>query len=229
MKHFLVLCCVLIVAACSTSSKQQSIYMHDAPLSARLAKAHAKQGDPMFIRIFKEERMLEIWYGQKNGQYRKFTNYPICYYSGPLGPKKQQGDKVSPEGFYNVTRRALNPYSRYYRSFDLGFPNQYDRFKGYTGDYLMVHGDCVSVGCYAMTDEQMDEIYKLVESSLKNGQQSVPIHVFPFKMTKKRLNREKSSLNYGFWLELKDGYDYFEKYKRVPNIGVQQGKYVIGR
>lgn len=229
MKHFIVLCCLLLVTACSTSPRKQSTYMTDAPLSVRLTKIQAKQGDPMFIRIFKEERMMEIWYAPKNGKYRKFTNYPVCHYSGPLGPKKQRGDKVSPEGFYNATRRGLNPYSRYYRSFDLGFPNQYDRLKGYTGDYLMVHGDCVSAGCYAMTDQQMDEIYKLVESSLKTGQQTVPIHVFPFRMSKERLNREKNSPNYSFWLELKDGYDYFEKYKRVPNISVQQGKYVIGR
>lgn len=226
MKNFFIICCLFVVTACSTS--QRATYMTEAPLQKRLAKIHAKQGDPMFVRIFKEERMLEIWYS-KNGRYQQFTNYPICYYSGPLGPKKRQGDKVSPEGFYQVTRRALNPYSQYYRSFDLGFPNQYDRFKGYTGDYLMVHGDCVSVGCYAMTDQQMDEIYKLVESSLKNGQAYVPVHVFPFRMTDARLNREKQSTNYQFWLELKDGYDYFERYKRVPNIGVISGKYTIGQ
>ena len=229
MKDIIVLFCLVFLAACSSSPSKQSVYMKDAPLHTRLAKIRAEQGDPIFIRIFKEERMLEIWYGQKNGKYRKFTNYPVCHYSGPLGPKKRQGDKVSPEGFYNVTRRGLNPYSRYHRSFDLGFPNQYDRFKGYTGDYLMVHGDCVSAGCYAMTDQQMDEIYKLVEASLKNGQASVPVHVFPFRMTKARLDREKNSPNYEFWSELKEGYDYFEKYKRVPNVAVQQGKYTIGR
>lgn len=203
--------------------------MTDAPLHVRLAQAKAQQGNPMFVRIFKEERVLEIWYGSKNGKYRKFTNYPVCYYSGPLGPKQYEGDKVSPEGFYNVTVGALNPNSQYYRSFNLGFPNQYDRFKGYTGNYLMVHGDCVSVGCYAMTDQQMDEIYKLVESSLRNGQQSVPVHVFPFRMTKERLAREKNSPHYAFWKELKVGYDYFEKNKRVPNIGLKDGKYSVSR
>lgn len=224
MKNIFMLLCLFLVAGCATT--QRATYMTDAPLTQRLQKIQAQQGDPMFVRIFKEERMLEIWYG-KNGQYQLFTNYPICYYSGPLGPKKKQGDKVSPEGFYQVTRRALNPYSQYYRSFDLGFPNQYDRFKGYTGDYLMVHGDCVSVGCYAMTDQQMDEIYKLVESSLKKGQYSVPVHVFPFRMTDARLKREKDSPHYDFWLELKEGYDYFERYKRVPNIGITAGKYSI--
>ncbi|WP_077927319.1 L,D-transpeptidase family protein [Wohlfahrtiimonas populi] len=225
---FIAICCLFVVAACSSTSQRAS-YMTDAPLEQRLSKVRAKQGDPMFIRIFKEERMLEVWYGKKNGKFKRFTDYPICYYSGPLGPKKYQGDKVSPEGFYKVTRRALNPYSQYYRSFDLGFPNQYDRFKGYTGNYLMVHGDCVSVGCYAMTDKQMDEIYKLVESSLKGGQDAVSVHVFPFRMTDARLSREKSSPHYQFWMELKEGYDYFEKYKRVPNVGISSGKYTIGR
>ncbi|GAA5094085.1 L,D-transpeptidase family protein [Wohlfahrtiimonas larvae] len=225
---FIAICCLFVVAACA-SAPQRVAYMTDAPLEQRLHQVRAKEGDPIFIRIFKEERMLEIWYGKKNGTFKRFTNYPICYYSGPLGPKKYQGDKVSPEGFYKVTRRALNPYSRYYRSFDLGFPNQYDRFKGYTGDYLMVHGDCVSVGCYAMTDQQMDEIYKLVEASLRRGQESVAVHVFPFRMTDYRLNREKNSPHYQFWMELKEGYDYFEKYKRVPNVGIGNGKYTIGR
>lgn len=229
MKHIFILLCLLIVAGCSSSSNRHVVYMTDASLQTRLTKIHAKQGDPMFIRIFKEERMLEVWYAKKNGKYQQFTNYPICYYSGPLGPKQRQGDKVSPEGFYNVTRGALNPRSQYHRSFNLGFPNQYDRFKGYTGDYLMVHGSCVSVGCYAMTDVQMDEIYRLVESSLKNGQSTVPVHVFPFRMTEERLNREKSSPHYAFWLELKEGYDYFQRYKRVPNIGVTNGHYTIVR
>ncbi|MBS7836048.1 L,D-transpeptidase family protein [Wohlfahrtiimonas chitiniclastica] len=226
MKNILILCCVWIIAACSTPSRAP--YMTDAPLEQRLKSIRAKKGDPIFVRIFKEERMLEIWY-EKHGKYQQLTNYPICYYSGPLGPKKRQGDKVSPEGFYQVTRRALNPYSQYYKSFDLGFPNQYDRFKGYTGDYLMVHGDCVSVGCYAMTDQQMDEIYQLVAASLNRGQSSVPVHVFPFKMTDARLSREKHSPHYAFWLELKEGYDYFEKYHKVPNIGIRSGKYTINQ
>lgn len=226
---FIAICCLLFVTACTTNPSHRPVHMTDAPLEQRLSKVRAKQSDPIFIRIFKEERMLEIWYGKKNGQFKRFTDYPICYYSGPLGPKKYQGDKVSPEGFYKVSRSALNPYSQYYRSFDLGFPNQYDRFKGYTGNYLMVHGDCVSVGCYAMTDKQMDEIYKLVAASLKGGQESVSVHVFPFRMTDARLNREKNSPHYKFWVELKEGYDYFEQYKRVPNVGISNGKYTIGR
>lgn len=225
MKISLIVLLMMFVVGCSTSSQRATI-MTDAPLTKRLEKIGVEQGNPMFIRIFKEERMLEIWY-LKHGRYQRFTSYPICYYSGPLGPKKQQGDKVSPEGFYRVTRRALNPYSQYYKSFDLGFPNQYDRHKGYTGNYLMVHGDCVSVGCYAMTDQQMDEIYKLTESSLKNGQPYVPVHVFPFRMTNARLTKEKQSPHYQFWQELKEGYDYFEHYHRVPNVGVANGKYTI--
>lgn len=228
-KIFIAICCLWFVAACSSVSQQRAPYMTEASLEQRLSQVRAKQGDPIFIRIFKEERMLEIWYGNQKGQFKRFTDYPVCYYSGPLGPKKYQGDKVSPEGFYQVTRKALNPYSRYHRSFDLGFPNQYDRFKGYTGNYLMVHGDCVSVGCYAMTDQQMDEIYQLVESSLKGGQGSVSVHVFPFRMTDARLNREKNSPHYQFWLELKEGYDYFERYKRIPNVSIRNGKYTIGR
>lgn len=223
MKFLSIIGCLFMIAGCASDSMSR---MTEGSLDNRLQKISVQRGDPIFVRIFKEERMLEIWY-KKNGRYQPFTRYPVCYYSGPLGPKKRAGDRVSPEGFYRVTRNALNPHSQYYKSFNLGFPNQYDRSKGYTGDYLMVHGSCMSVGCYAMTDQQMDEIYQLVELSLKGGQSYVPVHIFPFKMTNARLNREKHSPNYAFWRELKEGYDYFEKYKRVPNVGVTQGKYSL--
>lgn len=224
-RYFLLVIFSMVMVGCNTP--QKAFYMSEAPLQERLKQKGVRHGDPVFVRVFKEEKVLEIWI-KKGDKYVPFTNYPICYYSGPLGPKKYQGDKVSPEGFYRITQSALNPRSQYRKSFNLGFPNQYDRFKGYTGDYLMVHGDCVSVGCYAMTDLQIDEIYALVESALKGKSQSVvEIHIFPFRMTNKRLEREKNSPHYAFWMELKEGYDYFEKNKRVPTITVEGGRYII--
>ncbi|TNF43214.1 MAG: hypothetical protein EP216_04205, partial [Epsilonproteobacteria bacterium] len=130
----------------------------DSKLEERLALLSAKAGDPVFIRIFKEESLLEIWI-RSGTEYQHLKDYFICAYSGYLGPKLQEGDRQAPEGFYKVKKHHLNPNSKYHLSFNLGFPNEYDLAHERTGSYLMVHGNCVSDGCYAMTDEKIEEIY----------------------------------------------------------------------
>lgn len=214
----------LIVASCSSGGAPS--YISGGPLESRLAHYNLSMGDNVFIRIFKEEALLELWMKDpKSRKYTHFANYPICNYSGTLGPKFFEGDLQAPEGFYRVDLGALNPHSRFYRSFNLGFPNTFDRFYNRTGSHLMVHGKCDSVGCYAMTDEQMDEIYRLVEGALRNGQRYVEVHAFPFKMERKRLAREKHSRHYDFWKNLKEGYDYFEKHHSPGNFTVVNGRY----
>ena len=99
-------------------------------------------------------------------RFKRFASYPICYYSGRLGPKQKQGDRQAPEGFYTVAKHQLNPNSRWHRSFNLGYPNLFDRFHKRTGDYLMVHGGCSSIGCYAMTNDVIDEIWTIVTQAL---------------------------------------------------------------
>lgn len=207
-----------------------SSYISGGPLTERLQKYGLKQGDEVLIRIFKEEALLELWMkpaGKK--QYRHFANYPICNFSGTLGPKIYEGDHQAPEGFYRVNQRALNPYSRFYKSFNLGFPNAFDRSLGRTGSYLMVHGKCDSVGCYAMTDMQIEEIYGLVELALKNGQEYVEVQAYPFKMEPARLAREKHSEHYTFWKNLRQGYRQFEKKHQPLNYRVDRGKYLFGK
>ena len=198
------------------------------PLKVALKRVGARVGDPIFIRIFKKNSELEVWIKpKKSSRYKLLKIYGICKYSGGLGPKLMQGDKKSPEGFYSVNYSALNPHSNYHLSFNLGFPNLYDRYHGYTGSYLMVHGKCKSVGCYAMGDRNIDDIYMLVEKALLNGQLSVSVHIFPFRMTKINLARHKKSRWYKFWLNLKEGYDAFEKSHRVPTIEVVNGRYNV--
>ncbi len=128
-----------------------------AQLNERLAGKGLARGNPVFIRIFKREQELELWM-KKGGSFVLFASYPICRYSGELGPKRQEGDFQAPEGFYSVARAQLNPRSSYRRSFNLGFPNLYDAANGRTGSFVMVHGACMSAGCYAMTDPVIDEI-----------------------------------------------------------------------
>ncbi len=151
---------------------------------ASLQTADHQPGDPVFIRIFKQESELELWsFDRGNNRWALAKTYPICSWSGTLGPKLKEGDGQSPEGFYEVSLGSLNPNSSYHLSFNIGFPNAFDRSLGRTGSYLMVHGSCVSIGCYAMTDAGIEEIYGAVEASLRSpsGQTRVPVHIFPFR------------------------------------------------
>jgi murein L,D-transpeptidase YafK len=200
--------------------------LQDIPLEKSLALLHAERGDPVFIRIFKQEAILEIWILVES-QYQLLKTYKICAYSGTLGPKLKEGDRQAPEGFYRVGKSSLNPYSKFHLSFNLGYPNTYDREHGRTGSYLMVHGNCVSTGCYAMTDIKMEEIYGMVEAALQEGQPFVPIHIYPFRMTEENMARYSHDRWYDFWNNLKDGYDYFEELQIPPGIRVEEGRYLI--
>jgi murein L,D-transpeptidase YafK len=195
-------------------------------LEKRLSTMGLIYGSPVFLRIFKETSELELWVESK-GKYRLFETYPICQFSGKLGPKLRQGDGQAPEGFYRVTASQLNPCSNYHLSFNLGYPNAYDRSHGRTGSLLMVHGNCVSIGCYAMTDTKIEEIYALAEASLRGGAESFPVHIFPFRMTAAAMERHKDSRWFGEWSNLKTGYDYFETHRRPPRVGVRTGRYTF--
>ena len=197
-----------------------------AKLDERLNAEGLQLGAPVFLRIFKLESELELWM-EKDGRYRLFATYPICLWSGRLGPKLKEGDLQAPEGFYAVTKEQLNPNSRWHRSFNLGFPNDFDRSHGRTGSFLMVHGGCLSVGCYAMTDVVVDEIWRLVTAALDRGQPRFEVQVFPFRMTDRNVAMRKSDQWSAFWAELKRGYDAFERTHRPPAISVCDGRYVV--
>lgn len=184
-----------------------------------------RPGDKLYLRLLKTENRLEIWFRSESKTYELYKAYPICTFSGGLGPKKLQGDLKSPEGFYATDKGKLNPNSRYHLSFNIGYPNAYDHIHGYTGDFLMIHGGCVSAGCYAMTDPIITEIYALVEQAINSGQKSIPIHIFPFAMTQQNMNNQKNSPHLAFWQSLKPAYDYFEKYHRVPTVVVEGKRY----
>lgn len=191
-----------------------------------LVAAGMELGQPAFIRIFKEERELEVWL--RTGQsFELFRVYNICNFSGALGPKLKEGDRQSPEGFYMVDLAAMNPNSNYHLSFNLGFPNAYDQANQRTGSFLMVHGDCVSIGCYAMTDAGIEEIYLIVEAALSSGQESVAVHAFPFRMTDERLTAEQANEWYEYWQNLKSGYDIFESLRVPPGILVSDNAYAF--
>jgi murein L,D-transpeptidase YafK len=202
-----------------------------APLSEKtLADIEAKRMDkdsPILARIFKEEAEMEIWKKDRDGSFALLKTYPICRWSGDLGPKKKEGDRQAPEGFYTITPGQMNPASNYFLAFNTGFPNSYDRAWGYTGSELMVHGDCSSRGCYAMTDEQIQEIYALARESFFGGQKDFQLEAFPFRMTALNMAKHRNNPNFAFWKMIKEGYDHFEATHQEPKVAVCEKRYVF--
>lgn len=187
-------------------------------LHDELAARQCKLGQAAFIRIFKESRELELWLKAEPGPWNLFRTYPIACFSGELGPKTKEGDMQAPEGFYGITPKLVNPASKYHLAFNIGYPNEYDVAHKRTGSLIMIHGDMCSIGCFAMTDAVIEEIYLVVEAALKSGG-SVPVHSFPFRMTAGRMKKAEAT-HREFWQELVAGYEVFEKEKRVPGIEV---------
>jgi murein L,D-transpeptidase YafK len=181
-------------------------------------------GAHIFIRIFKLERELELW-ARQGSRFELIRIYPICYFSGELGPKLREGDEQTPEGFYFVTPEQLNPNSRFHLSFNIGYPNRYDRAHGWTGAAIMVHGNCVSIGCFAMTDPIIEDLYQMAEAAFAGGQPFFRVHVFPFRMDSTNMALFAGSGWEEFWYNLKDGYDFFERERRPPNVIVTAKRY----
>jgi murein L,D-transpeptidase YafK len=195
-------------------------------LDARLAEHGLQLGAPVMVRVFKREFELELWM-VREGRYHLFATYPICRWSGNLGPKLREGDRQAPEGFYLVDAKSLNAESRWHRSFNLGFPNAFDKAHARTGSFLMVHGGCSSVGCFAMTDAVIDEIWKLVTAALKAGQPRFQVQVYPFRLTSKSLARYQGDARLPFWHDLKRGSDAFEASWLPPRVSVCRGRYAF--
>jgi len=182
---------------------------------------------PIFIRVFKEESELEVWKLRDDGRYYHFKTYPICNWSGDLGPKVKQGDRQAPEGFYTISREQMNPDSKYHLAMNLGYPNTYDRSLGRTGEFLMIHGKCKSAGCYAMTDALIEEIYAMARETFVGGHDGFQVHAFPFRMTDENMARYAQHEAYPFWKTLKEGYDYFEISRQLPTVAVCSRRYVV--
>ena len=196
-------------------------------LEQKLAARGLRFGNHVFIRLFKENRELEIWLQDAAGAWHIFQTYPIACFSGELGPKQREGDMQAPEGFYAVTAKQLNPASSYHLAFNIGYPNAFDLQHQRTGSLIMVHGDEVSVGCYAMTDPVIEEIYLLVAAALENGQPEVPVHCFPFRFTPTRMDEARNQPWHTFWENLREGCESFDKHLAPPVVQAVSGRYHI--
>jgi murein L,D-transpeptidase YafK len=219
----------LILGGCQseTAGNVKSIQPIPAKTLALMKEKGMTRRDPILIRIYKETSELEVWKKKTDGRYGLLKTYEICRFSGALGPKKVEGDGQSPEGFYSVAPGQMNPNSNYYLSFNLGFPNAYDRALGRSGAHLMVHGDCLSKGCYAMTDAQIAEVYAIAREALSAGQPAFQVQALPFRMTAENMARRRNDKNFEFWQNLKEGADHFEVTKLEPKVDTCGHKYVF--
>ncbi len=219
------------LAACNSQSVSDSrAYMAIPP--ATLAKMKVLGTSPsarMLIRTYKKEAVFEVWKQKTDGRYALLKSFPMCRWSGQLGPKKVEGDRQVPEGFYTITQGQMNPHSHYYLSFNVGYPNAYDRAWGRTGSSIMVHGICSSAGCFSMTNKQIGEIYALAREAFAGGQKRIQMESFPFRMTAKNLAKYRLDPNMPFWKELKTGDEHFAATKTPPQVGVCGRKYVFDK
>ncbi len=233
------LACALLPAAAQdgTVNRQQSIgAMRAAAAAARvksrmvedLQKMDLRWGDPVFIRVFKEERVLELWVHHRgSGKFLLFETYPVAAQSGVLGPKLAEGDSQVPEGFYAVGKRNMKPDSQFHLAFNIGYPNAFDQHHNRTGSLIMIHGGRASIGCLAMTDPGIEEIYSLCDAALTAGQPFFRVHVFPFRMTNQRMAQADDHQWAGFWRNLRQGHDWFQQHGAPPNVTVKNGNYTF--
>lgn len=208
-------------------------------LENALSEKSLNIGSPIVLRSFKQERELEMWMLLENKEnkenlqapcYQHVHTWSIAGLSGKLGPKLKEGDGQSPEGFYDIKVGQLHPSSKYHLAFNVGYPNAFDKSLERTGSFIMVHGSTGSIGCLAMTDSYIEEIYTLVSAALKGGKQSsVQLHMFPFHMETENMSLHQESPHFPFWLNLKEGYDFFQSHKTVPHISVENKKYTFSK
>ncbi len=232
VKRFaLVASLALALSACQDSAfDPRARHMAPIPPATLSLMAEKKMGkhDPIVIRSFKKEAEVELWKKGADGRFALLKTFPICRWSGQLGPKVKEGDRQAPEGFYAINPAQMNPNSAYHLSFDTGYPNAYDRAHGRTGSHLMVHGACSSRGCFAMTDEAISEIYAIAREAFAGGQRTFQFQSYPFRMTPKNLAQHRYDPNMPFWQNLKEGSDYFEVMREEPKVGVCGKRYVFG-
>jgi murein L,D-transpeptidase YafK len=221
-----------LVAGCDDSYLDSGPSRSEHPISAatleQMAKIDTTPSSPMLIRTYKKEAELEIWKMKTDGQYALLKTYPICRWSGQLGPKRVEGDMQVPEGFYAITPGQMNPNSHYYLAFNVGYPNAYDRAYGHTGGSVMVHGVCSSAGCFSMTDKQVDDIYAIARDALRGGQREIQLQSYPFHMTPENMAKYRLDPNIAFWKELKNGADHFEVTKTEPSVLICGKHYIFG-
>ncbi|CAN7476756.1 murein L,D-transpeptidase [Bosea sp. LjRoot90] len=233
VRHFALAALLGLTLAACEEDRYRGSARHNIPIPSATYTLMSEKGmsksQPIVIRSYKKESEVEVWKKRGDGKYALLKTFPMCRWSGQLGPKVREGDRMAPEGFYAISPAQMNPNSSFYVSFNMGYPNAYDRSHGRTGAHLMVHGACSSAGCYSMTDDQIGELYALVREAQNGGQKAVQMQAFPFRMTPENLAKHRLDPNIAFWKNLKEGSDYFEVAKDEPSVSVAGGRYAFNR
>lgn len=217
----------LLLSSCYGADFEKHKTPIPSALISKMTDIGVDRRDGIFVRIFKKEAELEVWKKKSDGKSVLLKVYEICSWSGELGPKFKEGDRQSPEGFYSVSPAQMNPNSSFHLSFNIGYPNSFDKSRERTGSFLMVHGACSSAGCYSMEDTQIEEIYSLAREAFLGGQDYFRVHAFPFRMTPENMALFRDSKHMRFWRTLKRGYEHFELTGVDPNVEVCNGRYVF--
>lgn len=190
----------------------------------------------MYIRSFKYDSQMEVWVkNELKDQFQLFKTYKVCALAGTLGPKRMEGDYQVPEGFYYINE--FNPRSNYYLSLGINYPNASDKMLSDSlrpGSEIYIHGSCVTVGCIPIRDEQIDELYLLAAHAKDQGQDFIPVHIFPIRYNVERsvkylenLTKDDPALK-KFAARLEDAFDYFDKYKQLPVVMIdEKGEYLV--
>ncbi|WP_416357477.1 L,D-transpeptidase family protein [Aureimonas phyllosphaerae] len=222
---------LMALSGCQQDDVFADLVGPNAPLPPALVKVikskEMGENSPILVRLYKEESELEVWKQKTDGTFALLKTYPICAWSGQLGPKRKEGDRQAPEGFYHLTPGLMNPTSKYHLAFDMGYPNAYDRANEASGTHLMIHGSCNSSGCYAMDNWQMEELYALANHAFQGGQKSIQIQALPFRMTPENMARHQNSPHVAFWKMLKEGTDRFDLTHKPVAVAVCEKRYVF--
>jgi murein L,D-transpeptidase YafK len=221
--------CLLLTGALTVHAKDRVAAARQNK-SAAVSELFANAGvayppEELYLRAFKHERELEVWAGARGQPLKKVKTYPFCAASGELGPKRRQGDLQVPEGFYTID--LFNPRSDYHLSIRVSYPNESDRILGQQplGGAIMVHGNCVSIGCIAIEDGPIEELYILTLDSRAKMGRNVPIHIFPRRLDAaglaelRKLPHATEAL-LAFWRGLEPGWRFFEETQRPPRVSV---------
>jgi murein L,D-transpeptidase YafK len=190
----------------------------------------------LYLRSFKYDSQLEVWVRNNNKEsYKLFKTYKVCALSGSLGPKRMEGDYQVPEGFYYIN--SFNPKSTYHLALGLNYPNLSDVLLSDSlkpGGEIYIHGNCITVGCIPVKDNQIEELYLLASYAKDNGEDFIPVHIFPVRYNNSKsseflLKTTKEDQEYQhFSMRIKEVYDYFEQHKKLPLISVnKKGDYVV--
>ncbi len=219
------------------NERVKNAYLEKAPvLETRLRNQGVAMNTlQLYLQAFKHERVMAVWVKNKaDKKYKLLGEIPFCTSSGRLGPKSKKGDGQIPEGYYFIDR--FHPESIFHLSLGLNYPNAADRARSKAenlGGDIFIHGKCQSIGCIAITDEKIKELYVLTVEAQENGQEQIPVHIFPARLSSENVDhltyryREYPEI-LNLWEQLKTGYDHFEKYREVPVVTFQKsGNYQI--